>query len=63
MPTYSWVKPIFGTEPNTICRENDDGTLSYIPNDPANLDYLAFLEHEERQKEAAKAPKNKRKRS
>lgn len=63
MPKYDWVKPIFGDEPNTLCRENDDGTLSYIPKDPANLDYQEFLKHEERQKEAAAQPKSRRKRS
>lgn len=32
------------TETNEIViRENDDGSISYIPEDPANSDYQAYL--------------------
>jgi hypothetical protein len=29
-----------------IMRTNEDGSVSTIPNDPANSDYQAYLEHE-----------------
>ena len=30
-------------ETKIICRENEDGTLSFIPKDPANSDYQRYL--------------------
>ena len=29
-----------------IERENEDGTISFIPKDESNSDYQAYLEHE-----------------
>jgi hypothetical protein len=38
---YEIIKnELFG---DTICRNNEDGSKSYIPNDPANSDYQAYL--------------------
>ena len=34
--------PIAG---NSIQRNNEDNSISYIPIDPANSDYQAYLEH------------------
>ena len=28
-----------------IERDNEDGSITYIPKDPANSDYQAYLEH------------------
>lgn len=33
--------PINGTK--VICRENEDGSLSFIPMDESNSDYQAYL--------------------
>jgi hypothetical protein len=30
----------------TILMETEDGVISYIPKDPSNSDYQAYLEHE-----------------
>jgi predicted O-methyltransferase YrrM len=30
----------------TLKRENEDGSISFIPMDEANSDYQAYLEHE-----------------
>jgi len=30
-------------EDGTIQRNNEDGSISWIPNDPANADYQAYL--------------------
>jgi hypothetical protein len=42
MPSYTPV-------PNTdiICRTNDDGSKSFIPPDPDNVDYQAYLASKE----------------
>lgn len=32
-------------ENGMIERTNNDGSVSFIPNDPANSDYQAYLEH------------------
>ena len=43
--TYSIpTNPMTG-EPSTfiICRTNEDGTQTWIPTDPANSDYQAYL--------------------
>jgi len=40
IPTYE----VTGTEPNImIVRTNEDGSKSFIPADPANSDYQAYL--------------------
>ena len=31
----------------TICRTNEDGTQTWIPTDPANSDYQAYLASQE----------------
>jgi hypothetical protein len=31
------------TSDELIVRTNDDGTITYIPSDPANSDYQAYL--------------------
>jgi hypothetical protein len=42
--TYEKVTTEFG---NTIIKRTDeDGTVWWIPTDPANSDYQAYLEHE-----------------
>jgi hypothetical protein len=33
-------------EENFIVRTNEDGSESWIPKDPANSDYQAYLKHE-----------------
>ena len=38
---YTIIKDAEGIE--TIVRENEDGSISYIPVDPANSDYQAYL--------------------
>jgi hypothetical protein len=40
MIRYEVIKNPFG---NTIKRDNEDGTTSFIPTDPANSDYQAYL--------------------
>ena len=40
MPKYEVIESPFG---NTIKRNNGDGTTSFIPTDPANSDYQAYL--------------------
>jgi len=37
---YEIIKSPFG---ETIKRDNEDGTTSFIPTDPANSDYQAYL--------------------
>ena len=37
---YTIIKSPFG---ETIKRDNEDGTTSFIPTDPANSDYQAYL--------------------
>jgi hypothetical protein len=31
-----------GTQASGICRHNDDGSQSYIPNDPKNIDWTVY---------------------
>ena len=40
MPKYEVIESPLG---NTIKRDNEDGTTSFIPTDPANSDYQAYL--------------------
>jgi hypothetical protein len=40
MIKYEIIETIFG---RTIKRENENGTESFIPFDPANSDYQAYL--------------------
>jgi hypothetical protein len=41
MITYEILTDEFGKE--TIKRDNQDGSISWIPTDPANSDYRAYL--------------------
>jgi hypothetical protein len=41
MTTYKIEKTI--TDNEVLVRNNEDGTISYIPLDPANSDYQAYL--------------------
>lgn len=41
MTTYEVIKDEEGLE--TIKRVNEDGSISFIPTDPANSDYQAYL--------------------
>jgi len=43
--TYTIPTDIFTGLPSTqtICRTNEDGTQTFIPTDPANSDYQAYL--------------------
>lgn len=40
MPKYTVIENPMGT---IIKRDNEDGTITYIPADPANSDYQAYL--------------------
>ena len=42
MPNYEIIEGLTG---NTIKRENEDGTTSFFPEDPANSDYQAYLKY------------------
>jgi hypothetical protein len=42
MIKYEIIETIYG---RTIKRENENGTESFIPFDPANSDYQAYLEY------------------
>lgn len=42
-PIYEEITNEFGT---VIKRTNEDESMSFIPTDPANSDYQAYLEHE-----------------
>ncbi len=44
MPTYEPFTTESGNE--FIKRTNEDGTVSFIPIDPSNSDYQAYLKHE-----------------
>jgi hypothetical protein len=41
---YTKVKNELGVQ--YVVRENNDDTVSWIPMDPSNSDYQAYLEHE-----------------
>jgi hypothetical protein len=41
---YTVIKDADGIE--TIIRDNEDGSMSYIPKDEANSDYQAYLNPE-----------------
>lgn len=49
MITYEVLTDELGRE--TIKRTNQDGTFSYIPTDPANSDYQAYLNKDKPQVE------------
>jgi hypothetical protein len=42
MPKYTKTTSIV-SEQEIIVRDNEDGTITYIPSDPANSDYQAYL--------------------
>jgi hypothetical protein len=44
---YTVIKDADGIE--TIIRDNEDGSISYIPKDEANSDYQAYLNPEAEQ--------------
>jgi hypothetical protein len=44
---YTVIKDADGIE--TIVRDNEDGSISYIPKDEANSDYQAYLNPEAEQ--------------
>jgi len=37
--TYTWANP----EQTNLTREDDQGNVAFIPNDPGNRDYAGFL--------------------
>ena len=37
--TYTWAN----AEQTTLKREDDQGNIAFVPNDPANRDYAEFL--------------------
>jgi hypothetical protein len=39
---YRELKDCFGKLSSTIIRTNENGTESFIPNDPANVDWQAY---------------------
>jgi len=41
---YKKTKDMFGNDHNSVLRINADGTITSIPNDPANTDYQKYLE-------------------
>jgi hypothetical protein len=47
--TYSIPNNFYDEQPSTtiICRTNEDGTETWIPTDPANSDYQAYLASQE----------------
>jgi hypothetical protein len=47
MTKYEVIESHLG---NTIKRDNEDGTTSFIPTDPANSDYQAYLKDLEENK-------------
>jgi hypothetical protein len=46
MPKYTVIENELGT---IIQRDNEDGTTTYIPTDPANSDYQRYLNPEAEQ--------------
>jgi hypothetical protein len=40
--TYRRTKNRDGSDSDVIQRVNDDGSISFIPNDPANVDWVAY---------------------
>ena len=46
MPKYTVIENELGT---IIQRDNEDGTTTYIPNDPTNSDYQRYLNPEAEQ--------------
>jgi hypothetical protein len=49
--TYEKVNSMDGESYTSILRSNEDGTISFIPIDPANSDYQTYLAEEEKAKE------------
>jgi hypothetical protein len=43
-PTFTPINNFDGS--TVIVRDNGNGTISWIPTDPSNSDYQAYLEHE-----------------
>jgi aminopeptidase-like protein len=42
--TYQLYSNTFGDTTKVIMRHNDDGTITYIPNDTKNMDWIAYQE-------------------
>lgn len=43
MTTYKLIANLYGGEPRSVVRTDDDGSVWGIPFDPANTDYQAYL--------------------
>jgi hypothetical protein len=43
---YTYEETINFDETKTIVATDENGSVLFIPNDPANSDYQAYLEHE-----------------
>ena len=48
MAIYTVIENIMG---NIIQRDNEDGTITYIPTNPANSDYQEYLKYLEDNKQ------------
>lgn len=48
-------KPIYSEDENNILRENEDGTITYIPKSESNSDYQAYLASLDEQQAALEA--------